>query len=52
MLEEKNAFLDYKNQNLIRSKKSGIFPKGLVDGFGQKLNLFPSFYLRQRRPRK
>ena len=51
MVEGKNAFLDYKN-NKLRKSKIGIFPKGLVPGFGQKLELFPSFYLRQNRPRK
>ena len=38
-----------------RTSKSGkiaIFPKGLVHGFGQKLTIFPSFFLRQYRPGK
>ena len=52
MVEGKNAFLDYKKEKLKKSKKIGIFPKGLVHGCGQKLELFPSFYFRQNRPRK
>ena len=30
-----------------KSQKIGIFPKGLVHGFGQKLAIFPFFYFRQ-----
>ena len=29
-----------------------VFPKGLVHGFGLKLAIFPSFYVRQYRPGK
>ena len=42
ILERKKAFLDYKNRKLKQSK-IGIFPKGLVHGFGQKFLNFPSF---------
>ena len=28
-----------------KSRKSGIFPKGLTHGFGQKMAIFPSFFL-------
>ena len=31
-----------------KSRKEGIFPKGLVHGFDEKLAIFPSFYFRQK----
>ena len=43
ILEQKNAFLRYKN-NKLKKSKSEIFPKGLTHGFGQKLAIFPSFF--------
>ena len=46
ILERKKAFLDYKKKKL-RKSKIGIFPKGLVQGFGQKFENFPSFYFWQ-----
>ena len=49
--ERKNAFLGYENK-MFKSRKLGVFPKGLVHGFGQKLVIFPSIYLLQKRPRK
>ena len=48
---KKTAFLDYKIKKL-KSRKTGMFPKGLVHGFGQKLAIFQSFYFRQNRPGK
>ena len=44
IVEERNAFLDYKNKKLNKLKKNGIFPKELVHGFGQKLVIFADFY--------
>ena len=35
-----------------KSRKEGIFPKGLVHGFDEKLAIFPSFYFRQKRTAK
>ena len=35
-----------------KSRKIEIFSKGLVHGLGQKLVIFPSFYLRQNRTEK
>ena len=32
-----------------KSEQIAIFPKGLVHGFGQKLSIFPNFFLRQYR---
>ena len=46
ILERKKALLDYKNRKLKKSK-IGIFPKGLVHGFGQKFENFPLFYFWQ-----
>ena len=46
---QENAFFDYKNKNLIKSKNE-YFLKGLVHGFGQKFEHFLSFYSRQNRP--
>ena len=44
ILEQKNAFLRYKN-NTLKKSKIEIFPKGLTHGLGQKLAVFPSFVL-------
>ena len=35
-----------------KRRKNGIFPKGLVHGFGQKLVIFPDFYFKENRPEK
>ena len=51
ILERKNAFLDYKNKKQ-KYRKIGLFPKGLVYGFGQKWDLFPPFYFWQNRKEK
>ena len=45
-LKEKNAFLDYKNNQLKKSENLD-FPKGLVPGFGQIFEIFSCFYFRQ-----
>ena len=45
ILEQKNAFLGYKNKKFKKSK-SDIFPKGLTHGFGRKISIFPLFFLR------
>ena len=50
-LEWKNALLDYKKRDW-KSQKTGIYPKGLVHGFGQKLVTFPDFYFKENRPEK
>ena len=44
ILERKNAFLRYKKRNL-KSRKIEIFLKGLTHGFGQKITIFPIFFL-------
>ena len=51
ILEQKNRFLRYKNKKL-KSRKSEIFLKGLVHGFGQKLAIFSTFCFREYRPGK
>ena len=50
-LDRKNAF-EAKNTRSSKSPKIRAFPKGLVHGFGQKLAIFPSFYLSQNWARK
>ena len=44
ILERKNVFRGYKNKK-FKSRKIEIFPKGLTHGFGQKMAIFPSFFL-------
>ena len=44
IVEGRNAFLDYKTRSW-KSRKIGIFPKGLVHGFRQKLVIFLAFIL-------
>ena len=44
ILERKNALLSYKNKK-FKSRKIDIFPKGLTDCFGQKMAIFPNFFL-------
>ena len=51
ILDESNAFLDYENKKLKKSKNR-VFPKGFVYGFGQKLVVFLDFYFRENRPEK
>ena len=46
-----HTFLD-EQQEISKSLKIGIFPKGLVHGFAPKFEIFPSFYFRQKRPGK
>ena len=41
---KKKLFYTIKNKKL-KSPKIGIFPKGLLHGFGQKFENFPSFLL-------
>ena len=44
ILEQKNAFLSYKNKN-FKSPKIDTFIKGLTHGFGPKITIFPFFFL-------
>ena len=48
---EKTLFQSLKNGS-SNSQKIDIFPKGLTHGFGPKMAIFPSFFLRQYRPGK
>ena len=48
---EKTPFQSIKTSS-SKSGKIAIFPKGLVHGLGQKLTIFPSFFLRRYRPGK
>ena len=49
--KEKTSFYAIKTRS-SESRKIRIFPNRLVNGFGQKLSSFLSFYLRQNRPEK
>ena len=44
VLERKNAFLGYKNNNVKNQKIDG-FPKGSTHGFVQNMAIFPTFFL-------
>ena len=50
MLEGQNAFLDYKN-NKLKKSKNWEFSKGVSPWFWSKIGTF-SIFLRQNRPRK
>ena len=50
ILERKNAFLRFKNKNFKR-RKIEISQKGLTYGFGPKMAIFHTFFLRQYRQR-
>ena len=44
ILERKNAFRGFKNKTFKKSKNSH-FSKGVTHGFGQKMAIFPRFFL-------
>ena len=44
ILEQENVFLGYKNKR-FKQWKIDFFPKGLTHAFGQKMALFPIFFL-------
>ena len=46
ILECKNVFPAIKTTS-SESRKNVIFPKGLTDGFGPKMAIFPTFFVRQ-----
>ena len=43
ILEPKNTFLNYKNEN-FKKLKNVHFSKGLTHAFGPKLAIFPTFF--------
>ena len=45
ILERKNAILRYKNKKFKKSTKLTFFLKGLTDGFGPKMAIFPTCFL-------
>ena len=51
ILEERNAFLDYKNRKLKKSKKWDFF-KRVSPWFLSKIDIFSRFYFRENRPEK
>ena len=44
--KRKNAFLGFKKKKIKKSKKIYIFPKRLTHGFGPKIAIFLTFFLR------
>ena len=46
ILEQKNAFLEQKKTKNSKSWKIAIFPKGLTHGFGPKMAIFSTFFVR------
>ena len=53
IVEGKQVFVDYKTKQLKKKKiKIGLFPKGLVDGFGQKMGFFSIFSYLAKQGRK
>ena len=44
ILERKNAFLAYKNKKFKKSKNCLFFPKGLTQGLGPKMAIFPTSF--------
>ena len=51
ILEGRNAFLDYKNKKLKKSK-NWDFSKGVSPWFRSKIGNFSRFYFRENRPEK
>ena len=43
ILEGENAFLGYKHKK-FKKPKSDIFRKGITQGFGPKMAIFPTFF--------
>ena len=52
ILERKKKLFYTRKNKRLKSPKIGIFPKGLLHGFGQKFENFPSFYYWQNQPAK
>ena len=48
---EKTPFYAIKTESL-KSQKIDFLPNGLTHGFGPKMAIFPTFFLRQYRPGK
>ena len=49
---KKKRFLRTIKTRSLKGRKFVFFAKGLVHDFGQKLAIFPLFYVRQHRPGK
>ena len=44
ILERKNALLGYKNKKFKKSKNCLFFPRGLTQGLGPKMAIFPTLF--------
>ena len=51
ILEPTNTFLGYKIKS-SKSRKIDLFPNGLTHGFGAKMAIFPTFFLKQHKTGK
>ena len=51
ILEGKNVFQGIKTTSYKR-RKNDTFPKGLTNGLGLNMAIFPTFFFRQHRPEK
>ena len=51
ILERKNAFLGYKKRS-SKSRKIDIFLKGLINDFGPKMAIFPTFFFQAIQAKK
>ena len=52
ILKRKHAFLGYKKKTSSKSRKIHMFPKEWTHGFGPKMAIFKTFFVRQYRPGK
>ena len=52
LLDQKEAFKEYKNNCVRKTKLIRIFPKGLVHRFIQKFEISSNLIFVQNRPRK
>ena len=51
ILEQRNAFLGFKNKK-IKKSKNWHFSKGVIPWFWSKMAIFPTFFIRHYRPGK
>ena len=52
IFQNKETLFQAMKTSSLKSRKIEIFPKVLIQGFGQKLFFFPSFYFRSYRTKK
>ena len=52
VLDKKAAYIRLQKKLFIKKSKMRIYPKGLVDRFGQKFEISSSLIFMQNRPKK